>query len=90
MAQEIPVYVFTGFMDSGKTSLVEETLFENEFWDGAKGIIIMCEDGDKEYDEAKLATVNFKLVTIDSEEEFTPEKLQENNAENNSIRHAGV
>ena len=30
MAQEIPVYVFTGFMDSGKTSLVEETLFENE------------------------------------------------------------
>ena len=32
MAQEIPVYVFTGFMDSGKTSLVEETLFENEFW----------------------------------------------------------
>ena len=77
MAQEIPVYVFTGFMDSGKTSLVEETLFENEFGDGAKGIIIMCEDGDKEYDEAKLATVNFKLVTIDSEEEFTPEKLQE-------------
>ena len=43
MAQEIPVYVFTGFMDSGKTSLVEETLFENEFGDGAKGIIIMCE-----------------------------------------------
>ena len=77
MAQEIPVYVFTGFMDSGKTSLVEETLFENEFGDGSKGIIIMCEDGEKEYDEAKLATVNFKLVTIDSEEEFTPEKLQE-------------
>ena len=29
MAQDIPVYLFTGFMDSGKTSLVEETLFEN-------------------------------------------------------------
>ena len=35
--QEIPVYFFTGFMDSGKTSLVQETLFENEFADG-KGI----------------------------------------------------
>ena len=71
MAQDIPVYLFTGFMDSGKTSLVEETLFENEFGDGAKGVIIMCEDGEKEYDEAKLATINFKLTSIESEEEFT-------------------
>jgi uncharacterized membrane protein YcgQ (UPF0703/DUF1980 family) len=79
MAQEIPVYLFTGFMDSGKTSLVQETLFENNFGDGAKGIIIMCEDGEKEYDEDKLKTINFRLTTIDSEEEFTPEKLQEIN-----------
>ena len=71
MAQEIPVYLFTGFMDSGKTSLVEETLFENNFGDGAKGIIIMCEDGEKEYDPDKLRTVNFQVTSIDSEEEFT-------------------
>lgn len=30
--EEIPVYLFTGFMDSGKTSLILETLFENEFY----------------------------------------------------------
>ena len=41
MAQEIPVYVFTGFMDSGKTSLVEETLFENEFGDDVI-IFLLC------------------------------------------------
>ncbi len=64
-------------MDSGKTTLVEETLFENNFGDGSKGIIIMCEDGEKEYDEAKLATINFKLVTVEEEEDFTPAKLQE-------------
>lgn len=74
--QEIPVYLFTGFMDSGKTSLVEETLFENEFGDGARGLIIMCEDGEKEYDEERLRTVNFKVVSIESEEEFTSEKLE--------------
>lgn len=79
MAEEIPVYLFSGFMDSGKTSLVQETLFENNFGEGAKGIIIMCEDGEKEYDEAKLATINIKLVTINSEEEFTLEKLNEIN-----------
>lgn len=75
MEDEIPVYLFTGFMDSGKTSLVLETLFENDFGDGSKGLIIMCEDGDVEYDEAKLHTVNFRLTAIDRQEDFTEEKL---------------
>ena len=44
MAEEIPVYLFTGFMDSGKTSLIKETIFENDFAEGAKGLIIMCEE----------------------------------------------
>ena len=79
MAQEIPFYLFTGFMDSGKTTLVNETLFENDFAEGGKGIIIMCEDGDVEYDPEKLKTVNFQVVTIDSEEEFTEEKMKEIN-----------
>ena len=34
MAEEVPVYLFTGFMDSGKTSLIQETLFENDFGEG--------------------------------------------------------
>ena len=46
-------------MDSGKTTLVNETLFENDFAEGGKGIIIMCEDGDVEYDLEKLKTVNW-------------------------------
>lgn len=78
--QEIPVYFFTGFMDSGKTSLVQETLFENDFADG-KGIIIMCEDGDVEYDEDKLAEIGFSLVTIEKEEDFNDAKLAEINEE---------
>ena len=77
--QEIPVYFFTGFMDSGKTSLVQETLFENDFAEG-KGVIIMCEDGDVEYDTDKLAEINFSVVTIEKEEEFTEAKLEEINA----------
>lgn len=79
MAKEIPVYLFTGFMDSGKTTLVEETLFENEFGDGSKGLIIMCEDGDVEYNEDKLRTINFKVTAIEKEEDFTETKLNEIN-----------
>jgi len=77
--RDIPVYVFTGFMDSGKTTLIQETLFENDFANEGddKILIISCEDGDVEYDIEKLKTVNAKVATIDSEEEFTLDKLNE-------------
>ena len=79
MAKEIPVYVFTGFMDSGKTTLIQETLFENDFANEGedKILIIACEDGDVEYDTEKLKTVNARVATIDSEEEFTLDRLNE-------------
>ena len=48
--EEIPVYLFTGFMDSGKTSLILETLFENDFTEEDRGLIIACEDGEVEYE----------------------------------------
>ncbi|MBQ1681584.1 MULTISPECIES: TIGR03943 family putative permease subunit [Agathobacter] len=79
MAQEIPVYLFTGFMDSGKTSLIKETLFENDFGEDAPGIVLMCEDGEVEFDEAELAKKNLQLVEIESEEQFNLDKLNEIN-----------
>ena len=75
--EEIPVYLFTGFMDSGKTTLIKETLFDNEFGSGAKTLIIQCEDGDIELDEKKLASINAKLVTLDKVEDITREKFHE-------------
>ena len=74
--EEIPVYLFTGFMDSGKTSLILETLFENDFTEEDRGLIIACEDGDVEYDEEKLAGINVKLATIDEEEDFNAKTLE--------------
>lgn len=74
--QEIPVYLFTGFMDSGKTSLICETLFENDFGGEQKTLIIACEDGDVEYDEEKLKTINTQVVTIEKQEDFNTETLK--------------
>ena len=75
---EIPVYFFTGFMDSGKTTLIQETLFENGFAeDDDRILIIACEDGDVEYDTEKLKTINASVATIDTEAEFDTEHLQE-------------
>ncbi len=74
---EIPVYLFSGFMDSGKTSLIKETLIEEDFGEGAKTLLIACEDGEVEYDETELAKANTTLVMIEEEEEFTESKLKE-------------
>lgn len=78
MDKEVLVFFITGFMDSGKTSLINETLFGSEFASNPdKKLIICCEDGEVEYDIEKLKTVNAKLVMIENEEDFTYEKLKE-------------
>ncbi len=79
--QEIPIYLFTGFMDSGKTTLIKETLFENGFAEEGESLIICCEDGEVEYDEAELARIHAKLVMIENEEDLTEERLAKINAE---------
>ncbi|SFT38999.1 CobW/HypB/UreG, nucleotide-binding domain [Lachnospiraceae bacterium XBD2001] len=76
--QEVPVYVFYGFMDSGKTTLVQETLFQNDFAnDLSSFLVIRCEDGDEEYDEKKLTSLGGRLITIDNEEDFTAEYMKQ-------------
>lgn len=77
--EEIPVYLFTGFMDSGKTTLINETLYENGFGKDARNLIICCEDGEEEYDEVKLHTIMGSLAMIEEQEELTEEKLNELN-----------
>ena len=74
---EVPVYLFTGFMDSGKTSLITQTLLENDFGAGARTLILACEDGDVEYDEEKLQEMKAIVVGVSSQEEFTKEYLED-------------
>ena len=75
---EIPVYLFFGFMDSGKTTIICDTLLKNGFADGLKApLIIACEDGEIEYDEEKLSTIGAHVVMIEEPEDFTGERLKE-------------
>ncbi len=75
-SREVPVYVFYGFMDSGKTTLIQETLYQNHFADDIDNLLVICcEDGEVEYDEEKLKTVRGHLVTFENEEDFTEEAL---------------
>ena len=66
---EIPVYLFTGFMDSGKTSLIKDTLFDSGFNEGNKTLLIVCEDGDEEYEHDECYRNNVVKVEIENEED---------------------
>jgi uncharacterized repeat protein (TIGR03943 family) len=74
---ETPVYLFTGFMDSGKTTLIKDTLQDPDFIEDAKTLLIVCEDGDEEYDPAQLKRSRTVMEVIESEENFTTEHLTE-------------
>lgn len=74
---EIPVYLFTGFIDSGKTSLLNETLFENDFTDDLDNfLVIQCEEGDESIDRDRLQKLGGSLVVLSSQEEISPENLK--------------
>ena len=73
---EIPVFIFTGFLDSGKTTLLRDTLESPDFF-AYRTLIIACEDGDEEYDAAFLKKNKAFLVQISKEEDLTDAFLQE-------------
>ena len=49
---QIPVYSFTGFLDSGKTKFIQETLEDPRFNDGERTLVLIFEEGEEEYDPA--------------------------------------
>ena len=73
---KIPVYVFLGFLESGKTTFIYEAL-GNDFKDGQKTLVIVCEEGEEEYDEKVMKSLKADLVKVSSEEEFTVEFLKQ-------------
>lgn len=72
-----PIYVFSGFLDSGKTSGIKETLYDNNFNQGESTLIVSFEQGDVEFDSKFLKYTNSDVVYLDSLDEWTMEKQDE-------------
>lgn len=70
---ETPVFIINGFLESGKTTFIQETLASEDFNDGAKSLIITCEEGIEEYDESKMAALNATVVMAEDLEDMTKE-----------------
>lgn len=73
---KVPVYLISGFLESGKTTFLDFTLQQDYFQIKGKTLLILCEEGEEEYNRKELAKRNIVLEVIGNEEDFTPERLQ--------------
>ncbi|MCF0146623.1 MAG: GTPase [Eubacterium sp.] len=72
-----PVYVITGFLDSGKTSFLKFTTEQDYFRIDETTLLIACEEGEEEYDKKKLETRYHTVVeSIENEEDFNIHTLR--------------
>ena len=70
---EVPAYLFLGFLESGKTTLIKETLSQDYFNDGEKTMILTFEEGEEEFDKEMLEKTNSFVIHLDKMEDFTKE-----------------
>ena len=73
----IPVYLITGFLDSGKTTLLTDTLNMDYFNDGQRTVLLRCEDGEEEFDQEHLSKRNCRVLPVESADELTYDFLME-------------
>ncbi len=71
--QQIPVYAFTGFLDSGKTKFIQETLEDPRFNGGERTLLLVFEEGDEEYDFSSYPHQNVFLEVLDQQNVTTKE-----------------
>ena len=73
----IPVYLITGFLDSGKSNFLKFTLQEDYFNDRSKTLLLLCEEGEEEYSADLLKKTHTTLIPINSEDELNTGYLTE-------------
>lgn len=73
---ETPVYLFLGFLESGKTKFIQETLEDPRFSSGEKTLLLVCEEGEEEYETIRFSNAeSVELVVIDDKEDLNEAHL---------------
>ena len=71
----IPVYIISGFLDSGKTEFITYTISQPYFQSKKDTLLIVCEEGENEYDASLLKKSRTIMEVIEDEEDLTSQKL---------------
>ncbi len=74
---DIAVYLFTGFLESGKSSFINETMHDDRFARGDKTLILLCEEGEVELDTKTLEEKNVFVELIEDEADISEENFKQ-------------
>ena len=74
---EVPVYLFTGFLEAGKTRFIQGTLEDERFNNGERTLLLVCEEGVEEYDPSLFASDEVYVRVIDEESDLNPAMLSD-------------
>lgn len=74
---KMPLFLINGFLEAGKTQFIKFTMQQDYFQTEGKTLLIVCEEGEEEYDEELLKQTHTAVVYIEEAEKLTPEYLQD-------------
>ena len=74
--KQIPVFVINGFLEAGKTQFTKFTMQQDYFITNGKTLLIVCEEGEEEYDKEMLEKYNTVAIYIEDLEELSLDKLR--------------
>lgn len=72
----VMVYLMTGFLDSGKTQFLKFTLTQDYFQIRGKTLLILCEDGEEEYDAEEMRKHRVVIERVERQEDLTGQYLE--------------
>ncbi len=74
--RDVPVYLITGFLESGKTQFLDFTIRQEYFQIPDTTLLIVCEEGELEYDEKSLKQSRTVMEIIEDQEDFNEDTLR--------------
>ncbi len=73
---EIPIYLFTGFLEAGKTKFIQETLESEEFNSGENTLLLVCEEGICEFEKDRFKVDNVLIEYIDDPDDINTDTFK--------------
>lgn len=73
----MPVFLINGFLEAGKTQFLQFTMEQDYFKTDGKTLLIVCEEGENEYDESLLERTKTSMVVFENMADMTPDRLLE-------------
>ena len=92
--KDVPVYLFTGFLEAGKTKFIQETLEDRRFCNGERTLLLVCEEGEEEYAPDQFADKSVYIRVVEEQSQLISENLSrwlsETKAERVVIEYNGM